>query len=145
MRIRAGLRSSAGACLAGFAISAIVGSAAIAGTRARLTSGALNQTGSVFSTNQVDVTRFSTQFTFQLTSGNLTADGFTFAIQGVSPTALGGGGGGLGYGFDRSSGKPGITKSVALKFDVYDNQGEGFNSTGLYLNGAAPTSAAYPP
>ena len=53
---------------------------------------------------------------------------FTFAIQGSAPTALGGLGGALGY--------AGMTNSVAVKFDIYDNAGEGTNSTGLYLNGA---------
>jgi len=30
---------------------------------------------------------------------------------------------------------------VAIKFDLYNNAGEGNNSTGLYLNGATPTNA----
>jgi len=34
-----------------------------------------------------------------------------------------------------------MVNSVAVKFDLYNNQGEGNNSTGLYLNGAAPTNA----
>src|SRR5262249_58954743 len=34
----------------------------------------------------------------------------------------------------------GIGKSVAVKFDLYNNQGEGVDSTGLYTNGAAPTN-----
>jgi hypothetical protein len=54
----------------------------------------------------------------------------TFTIQGNDPTALGGSGGALGYG--------GIANSVAIKFDLFDNAGEG-NSTGLYVNGASPT------
>src|SRR5262249_32709652 len=32
--------------------------------------------------------------------------------------------------------------SVAVKFDLYNNAGEGVNSTGLYLNGQAPTMPA---
>ncbi len=64
----------------------------------------------------------------------------TFTIQGTGPTALGLYGGGLGYGPDASTGTPGIGKSVAIKFDLYSNQGEGSNSTGLYTNGAAPTN-----
>jgi hypothetical protein len=36
----------------------------------------------------------------------------------------------------------GTTNSVAVKFDIFDNLGEGTNSTGLYLNGADPTVPA---
>src|SRR5262249_38820593 len=42
------------------------GSAAVNGTKAELTNGATNQAGSVFSTSPVDVTKFDTQFTFQI-------------------------------------------------------------------------------
>src|SRR5262249_50937349 len=58
------------------------------------------------------------------------ADGFTFIIETNGPTALGGGGGSLGY--------QGIPNSVAIKFDVFDNQGETANSTGLFFNGDFP-------
>jgi hypothetical protein len=51
-------------------------------------------------------------------------------------------GGALGYGADGfAGGRSGIASSVAIKFDLADNAGEGNNSTGLYINGAAPTSA----
>ena len=40
-----------------------------------------------------------------------------------------------------TGGTGGIANSIAIKFDVFSNQGEGSNSTGLYVNGAAPTSA----
>ncbi|HEV3081337.1 MAG TPA: fibronectin type III domain-containing protein [Gemmataceae bacterium] len=108
------------------------GAAKINGTSAELTDGGGGEAGSVFSTNAVDVTRFSNQFTFQLTNAN--ADGFTFTIQGNGPTALGASGGGLGY--------AGIAKSVAVKFDLYNNAGEGADSTGEYTNGASPTVPA---
>jgi hypothetical protein len=117
------------------------GSAAVNGTRAELTDGGGGEAGSVFSASPVDVTRFSSQFSFQLTAGAGTADGFTFTIQGVGPTALGPAGGGLGYGPDHAGGTGGIGRSVAVKFDLYDNEGEGVDSTGLYTNGAAPTAA----
>jgi hypothetical protein len=78
------------------------------------------------------VSAFTTTFDFQLTSA--AADGFAFVIQGAGNTALGSGGGGLGY--------QGIGNSVAIKFDLSDNAGEGSNSTGLYVNGAAPTGGA---
>src|ERR1019366_7200704 len=45
--------------------------------------------------------------------------------------AVGSGGGNLGY--------TGIGSSVAVKFDLYNNAGEGTDSTGFYTDGAAPT------
>jgi hypothetical protein len=63
--------------------------------------------------------------------------------RGVSgPTALGPAGGGLGYGPDFPGGSGGINNSVAVKFDLFDNAGEGSNSTGLYTGGASPTVPA---
>jgi hypothetical protein len=96
-----------------------------------------NQAGSVFTTNKVSDSKWSTTFWIRLHEGTQPniADGLTFALQANSPTALGTGGGGLGY--------QGIPKSVAIKFDVFQNAGESSaNSTGLYTNGAAPNSAA---
>ncbi|HEV8067501.1 MAG TPA: fibronectin type III domain-containing protein [Planctomycetaceae bacterium] len=116
------------------------GTAKINGTSAELTDGGGNEAGSFFSTNAVDVTKFSNQFTFQLTTPN--ADGFTFTIQGDGPTALGPTGGGLGYGPDAPGGTAGIAKSVAIKFDLYNNAGEGTDSTGEYTNGVSPTTPA---
>jgi hypothetical protein len=116
------------------------GSAVIQGSRAELTNSGLNEAGSFFSTKTVDISRFSTQFTLQIAPGVDTADGMTFTIQGVGPTALGNIGGGLGYGSDNTSGPAGIGQSAAIKFDLYSNQGEGPDSTGLYTNGAAPTN-----
>ncbi len=98
------------------------GSATINGSKAELTDGGGSEAGSSFSTSPVDVTKFTTQFTFQLTAGTDTADGFTFCIQGSGNTASGGAGGSLGY--------AGISPSVAVKFDLYNNSGEGSDSTG---------------
>ena len=108
------------------------GSASVSGTRLRLTSGGSNQAGSAFFSTLVGVQSFTTDFSFQLTNAN--ADGFTFAIQSVAPTALGGAGGYLGY--------AGIARSVAIKFDVYDNLGEGNDSLGVYTGGGIPTTPA---
>ena len=105
------------------------GSAAINGTRLELTNtGATFEAGSVFAKALQDVHKFSTQFTFQLT--NAQADGFTFCIQGNAATALGQSGGALGY--------QGIGKSIAIKFDLFQNTSEGNDSTGLYINGVDP-------
>ncbi len=94
----------------------------------RLTPAVNNQTGSAFSTAQVDIQAFATTITFQFTPGtNPMADGICFVIQRVSPSALGGGGGGLGY--------SGISNSVAVAFDIYPSGG---SYTGLFTNGASP-------
>jgi predicted alpha-1,2-mannosidase len=108
------------------------GGAALSGTRLRLTDGGTNEARSAFTGAPVNVQVFTTDFRFQLTNPN--ADGLTFTLQGVGPTALGAPGGALGY--------QGVARSVAVKFDLYDNAGEGPDSTGLYVNGASPTVPA---
>ncbi|HXY14238.1 MAG TPA: chitobiase/beta-hexosaminidase C-terminal domain-containing protein [Terriglobales bacterium] len=119
---------------------AINGSAKLNGTRLRLTDGGGTEAGSGFYTTPLNVQSFSTDFSFQLTNPN--ADGMAFVIQNVGTTALGPSGGGLGYGPDTPGGTPGIASSVAVKFDLYSNAGEGTNSTGLYTDGASPTTPA---
>lgn len=113
------------------------GSAALNGSRLQVTNGGTNQAGSAFYNTPVNVQSFTTDFALQLL--NPSADGFTFTIQGNAPTALGPSGGGLGYGPDHTGGTGGIPKSIAIKFDLYNNSGEGSDSTGLYTNGASPT------
>ena len=121
------------------------GSARGAGGAIRLTGQHDLQAGSVFCTKPVNVRKFKSIFRFQTTGGTLTADGLTFCIQGEGPRALGGPGGGLGYGPDLTDPRdPGfkITNSVALKFDLFDNQTiQPRSSLGLYSNGDSPTAA----
>ncbi len=112
----------------------INGSTKLDDSRLQLTDGATNEAGTAFCTNQVDVRGFITDFTFQLSDAS--ADGITFTLQN-SPAgagALGAVGGGLG--------SSGITNSVAIKFDLYNNNGEGDDSTGIYTGGAAPMTPA---
>jgi hypothetical protein len=106
-----------------------------------LTDGGFGEAGSAFLNNRVGVQNFNTTFTFQITPGtNPIADGMAFVIQGVGPTALGPPGGGLGYGLDHPDPNfRGIGRSVAIKFDVFNNVGEGINSTGIFTNGRSPT------
>ena len=113
------------------------GSASLNGAGLQLTTGGKNQAASAFYTTPMDIRGFTTDFTFQFS--NATADGMTFTIQNSSAgmTALGAVGGSLGYG-----GTTGILNSVAIKFDIYNNSGEGSDSTGLYINGANPTTPA---
>lgn len=59
-----------------------------------------------------------------------------FVIQNKGISALGSYGVYLGYG---SQSNP-IGKSIGIKFDLYDNAGEGNNSTGLYIDGATPSN-----
>ncbi len=119
---------------------ALNGSAKIYGSRLRLTDEGQKEAGSAFFPTTLSVLNFVTDFSFQLTKPK--ADGFTFAIQGVGPTAIGSFGGALGYGPKTPKGSSGIPKSIAVKFDLYSNLGEGNNSTGLYKNGAYPATPA---
>jgi hypothetical protein len=86
------------------------------------------QAGSVFTTNRVDVSKFTSTFWVRVHEGTQPspADGFTFTIQAGSPTALGAAASGLGY--------AGIGKSVAIKFGFFNQ-----NTTGLYTNGQSPS------
>jgi hypothetical protein len=103
--------------------------ATVTGGLLQITDGGTGEERSAWFTTKVPVQSFITDFTFQLS--NAAADGMTFAIQGNNIWSLGDPGGGLGY--------EGIANSVAVKFDLYNNAGEGIDSTGLYTGGAAPT------
>ena len=98
----------------------------------QLTANQPGEASSAFYTTPVSTTTFSTDFAFKLLDP--LAEGLTFTIQANNPNAIGTGGGGLGY--------QGIGKSIALKLDLRDTAGEGDNSTGIYINGAAPTVPA---
>jgi Legume lectin domain len=109
----------------------------------QLTDGGSNESRSAFSSTPIGLEYFQTSFDFQLTGNNSPApdaDGIAFVLQVNAPNALGSSGGGLGYGLPSVT-QPGtkITNSVAIKFDLHNNDGEGTSSTGFYLNGAAPT------
>jgi Legume lectin domain/Chitobiase/beta-hexosaminidase C-terminal domain len=129
----------------GFTAGSMVlnGSSTLNGTRLRLTDGNANEAASSWFNVQANIQNFTTDFSFQINPGsNPTADGFTFAMQANNASAVGPLGGGLGYGPDTSGGTGGIPNSVAVKFDLYSNAGEGVDSTGLYTNGASPTVPA---
>jgi Chitobiase/beta-hexosaminidase C-terminal domain/Legume lectin domain len=103
-------------------------------TRLQLTDGGLNEAGSVFWNAPINVQAFTTNFEFQLSLAQ--GNGFTFTIQNVAPTALGGDSAGLGY--------QDIQKSVAVKFNFYNytnptsGASSGSNSTGIYTDGQPP-------
>ncbi len=108
------------------------GSGGLDDTRLQLTNGGANEASSAWYFQPVNIQSFTTDFSFQLS--NPGDDGITFAIQSNGSTALGSPGAGLGY--------QGIANSLAIKFDFYNDAGEGADSTGLYLNGASPTVPA---
>ncbi len=110
------------------------GTTAVDDTRLQLTDGNLNEAGSVFWNTPINVQAFTTNFSFQLSSPTPTqmANGFTFTIQNNTPTALGGDSAGLGY--------QGIPKSVAIKFNFYNYENEGSDSTGIYTDGEPPVN-----
>jgi hypothetical protein len=105
---------------------------------ARMTDGGGGEAGSLFYNTPVGPGAFSTTFTLRDTN-NPSADSLSFVMQndprGLS--ALGAGGGGGGY--------QGITRSLAIKFDIWTNNTH-VPTTGLFINGQSPaTSDQNPP
>jgi len=91
----------------------------------RATPALFGQSGSAFGTSQIALgagDTFSTFFQFRFTQpgGIDPADGITFTLQTVS-NAAGGAGGGMGY--------AGLSPSVALEFDTFNNGGADGNSS----------------
>ena len=115
------------------------GNAAQVGNVLRVTPATWDQAGSAFSTNTVSLAAnasFSTYFQFRFTGaggfndgiGN-GADGLVFVVQTVSNN-VGGLGGGIGY--------AGITNSVGIEFDTWNNGSIDNNSSnhiGIDVNG----------
>jgi len=125
----------------------INGNAAQVGNVLRVTRDTFNQAGSAFSTNTVALTSgaaFSTYFRFRFTNpggacdfppDSCGADGIVFAVQTVS-NSVGGVGGGIGY--------AGIANSVGVEFDNWFNSGIDINSNhvGIDLNGSVNSVAS---
>ncbi len=119
----------------------LTGSASVTKNILQMTlAGATADKGSAWFSTPVNIGAFTTDFNFQLLSAK--ADGFTFTIQNAGVSALGPSGSGLGYGASKPGGTGGIGRSVAVKFDIYNNDGEGTDSTGFYTDGASPTIPA---
>jgi Legume lectin domain/Abnormal spindle-like microcephaly-assoc'd, ASPM-SPD-2-Hydin len=121
----------------------------IDGSTLRLTNTGTNQSGSGWFATPLNIQMFTTDFNFQIANPTTspTGNGIAFVIQETGTEALGPAGGGLGYGPDAitnpsASSLTPIAKSVAVKFDTVNNDGEGWNSTGLYINGASPSLPA---
>jgi len=109
----------------------------------RLTPELDSQVASAYLTQSVNLARclsFRSSFSFQITHPSADgADGLTFAIQSLGPTALGEAGYGLGYQH--------VGNSLAVEFDTYDN-GSGTdrnngNHVGIDLNGDVTAEVQY--
>jgi Legume lectin domain/PEP-CTERM motif len=101
----------------------------------------LGQSGNAFVSDPISLTNdrsFSTAFSFQITdpqgisdNDGQGADGIAFVLQTLSNT-VGGGGGSIGYG--------GISPSIGIEFDTYNNTAGGIpesgNHVGINLNGS---------
>ncbi|BDI33733.1 hypothetical protein CCAX7_57840 [Capsulimonas corticalis] len=108
----------------------------------RLTDKGTSEICTIFYKDRVNVAKFKNSFEFQIISGGPfddatqsypnVADGMTFTLQATAVSAIGLGGGNLGYGT--------IDHSVAVKFDCAPNpEGDPSGScTGLFVNGQAP-------
>jgi hypothetical protein len=128
---------------------------ALVGSVLEVTSGAVgdHQAGGVWYAAQQNITSFTTDFTFQLASGQPSPSiiGMTFSVQNSGPGNPWGLYGShatsdanmAGYGGYALSGQYPILNSMAVKFDMNSNNGNSVtypvggypNSTGLYLNG----------
>ncbi len=104
------------------------GSAACSGTSLALTTNSTSQSGSAFSSTAQDISRgFDASFVYTV-SGAQTADGLTFTLQNDprGTSALGAGGGYLGYGGGTSA----ITNSAAVEFNFNQSNSTGFDTGG---------------
>jgi len=113
------------------------GGAGMSNNAVTMTDNAGNTQSACFMSNKIDVTSFTAAFIYQLTVGaGNGADGVTFCVQNDSRgvTAIGGGGGVLGYG-----GATPITPSVALAMNIYNPNTRGIN---LLQNGVTPAGGA---
>ena len=100
----------------------------------QLTDGKNFEARSAFAATRLPVYSFETNFAFQIPGG--IGDGFAFVVQSNGPNAVGTSGGGLGYGQEPgASGGNSITNSLALVFDLHNNQGEGANSVRVETGG----------
>ncbi len=104
------------------------GNALAEDNRLRLTPAEAAQVGSAFFNDAIAIdsdTSFQSQFQFQVSQGQGTngADGFTFMLQDGAggASALGRGGGSLGYDDIGLGTNPAISPSLAVEFDTYAN------------------------
>jgi hypothetical protein len=109
---------------------ALNGTAAPIGTDIALTNAGTDEAGSIFYGVAVPWTSTTSLHTdFQVQIGSASAEGFSFILQSVGTTALGGDSYQIGYG--------GVTPSVEVEFDTYmDSWDPNANHVGIMTDGA---------
>lgn len=132
-----GVGGTAGATILGFGGSGtgwtLNGGPTVTGDVLTLTTNANNQTRSAFFNTKQPTTAFTASFDYLRGAGSGNpADGFTFAIQNQAATALGGGGGGLGY--------TGLTSVRGLAVNIYNPNGRGIS---VRTDGTLPGGGGY--
>lgn len=107
----------------GFTLNGATGLPSVAGNVLTLTTATNSLANSIFYNTALDITNFAVVFDYKNNmSGGAGADGFTFTLQNSGLNALGGAGGGLGYG--------GMANSAALGFRIYQ-----YSATNALING----------
>ena len=112
----------------------LVGGATIQNGALQITDGNGTEARGAWFTSSVSTQSFTSDFDYQINSP--VADGICFVLQTSSDgtSAVGSIGGSLGF--------AGVSPSVGIKFDIYNNNGEGTDSTGVYVNGVHPSVPA---
>jgi len=127
----------------------LIASAAIFGTRLRLTPATKGLVGAAWYRGRMSIAAgFETAFRFQLTSrdggaAHYGGDGFAFVLQNSGNRAAGSGGssGGFALGAHEFTGGPGIPQSIAVFFDTFRNLDEADpsdNFISISTSGAGP-------
>jgi hypothetical protein len=114
------------------------GAPTIVGSTLNLTTAANSEATSAWFNTPQTITNFTATFTYDFLSGSGNpADGFAFVLQNTGLTALGGGGGAVGYG--------GIGQSAAIKFNIFNDDGYGVGGGGVVpATGASTVSLTGP-
>ncbi len=118
----------------GLANNGFNGNAVTSGNSLELTNGLNNTARSVWWSQAVPISHFTTHFSYTTDHSSNNGDGFTFTIQNASTSAVGGSGANLGYG----GGSIGAS-SVALAFNIY-NSGNYGSAFGVVSGGGLPNT-----
>lgn len=134
--LNGGTLSIAGGTVSGFGVNGtgytLNGGPTVTSDALTITTAAGSLARTAYFNNKVDVRSFNTSFHYVASNSATGADGFTFVLQNQGLTAVGGSGGSKGY--------AGITPSVAIIFNIYNQDNAGVGSNGALNNLQAATN-----